>query len=137
MLVQVIKAMLALNHDIQKTISSINRYVDSWRRHQSLWKTEKSSVLDKFKTKDPSNAEFEEKLAKYSKVRDTVLCLCGSLSSRCKYANAIQPQHSTVLPLLRIQLAAALCIHPANSLLTLESLCRNSWLRSCGLRRRT
>ena len=60
--------MLALNHDIQKTISSINRYVDSWRRHQSLWKTEKSSVLDKFKTKDPSNAEFEEKLAKYSKV---------------------------------------------------------------------
>lgn len=60
--------MLALNHSIQKAISRINRYLESWKRHQSLWKTEKSSVLEKFKARDPTNAQFEEKLAKYSKV---------------------------------------------------------------------
>ena len=41
---------------------------DSWRRHQSLWKTDKNSVLDKFKAKEPSCAAFEEKLSKYTKV---------------------------------------------------------------------
>eukprot|EP00803_Ostreobium_quekettii_P011338 evm.model.scf_1312.1 EVM.evm.TU.scf_1312.1 scf_1312:839-40608(+) len=60
--------MLTLNHSIQKAISGINRYVESWKRHQSLWKTEKTSVLEKFKARDPTNAQFEEKLAKYSKL---------------------------------------------------------------------
>ncbi|GMH41526.1 hypothetical protein BSKO_09436 [Bryopsis sp. KO-2023] len=64
---QVIKTMLTLNHSIQKAISGINRYVESWRRHQSLWKTEKTAVLEKFKARDPTNAQFEEKLAKYTK----------------------------------------------------------------------
>lgn len=64
--------MLHLNQAIQKAINSINRYSDSWRRHQSLWKTDKSSVLDKFKAKEPSCSQFEEKLGKYSKVRDAV-----------------------------------------------------------------
>lgn len=65
---QVIKTVLTLNHAIQRSISRINRYVESWKRHQSLWKTEKTTVLEKFKTKNPTNAQFEEKLAKYTKV---------------------------------------------------------------------
>lgn len=48
------------------------RYVDSWKRHQALWKTEKASVMDKFKIKHPTNADFEEKLAKYAKLADDV-----------------------------------------------------------------
>ncbi|GFH18110.1 flagellar inner arm dynein 1 heavy chain alpha, partial [Haematococcus lacustris] len=64
---QVIKSMLMLNQSIQRAISGINRYIESWRRHQSLWKTDKSSVLDKFKASDPPCAAFEEKLAKYTK----------------------------------------------------------------------
>ncbi len=58
-----------------------DRYVESWKRHQSLWKTEKASVLDKFKVKRPSNASFEEKLAKYNKLAgeiwDQVQRHCG------------------------------------------------------------
>ena len=50
----------------------VSRYVDSWKRHQALWKTEKASVMDKFKIKHPSNADFEEKLAKYAKLADDV-----------------------------------------------------------------
>jgi len=52
-------------------VNGINRYADSWRRHQSLWKTDKGSVLDKFKAREPSNMAFEEKLSKYSKVMHT------------------------------------------------------------------
>ncbi|GLI59150.1 hypothetical protein VaNZ11_000978 [Volvox africanus] len=65
---QVIKTMLQLNQSIQKAISSVNKYTESWRRHQSLWKTDKSSVLDKFKARDPSAAQFEDKLSKYAKM---------------------------------------------------------------------
>lgn len=50
----------------------LGRYVDSWKRHQALWKTEKASVMDKFKMKHPTNADFEEKLAKYAKLADDV-----------------------------------------------------------------
>lgn len=52
--------------------SGVSRYVDSWKRHQALWKTEKASVMDKFKIKHPTNADFEEKLAKYAKLADDV-----------------------------------------------------------------
>lgn len=76
--------MLALNHSIQKVISRINRYVESWKRHQSLWKTEKSSVLEKFKARDPTNAQFEEKLAKYTKV--CTLCWIDNQVSLCTLA---------------------------------------------------
>jgi dynein heavy chain len=65
---QVIKAMLQLNQSIQGTIDGVNGYIKSWQRHHSLWKTDKSSVLDKFKAKEPSCMVFEEKLMKYSKV---------------------------------------------------------------------
>jgi dynein heavy chain len=64
----VIKSMLTLNQAIQKAIHGVGRYIEGWRRHASLWKTDKGSVLDKFKARDPPCAEFEEKLAKYTKV---------------------------------------------------------------------
>jgi hypothetical protein len=38
----VIKAMLQLNQSIQKAISGVSRYVEGWRRHSTLWKTDKA-----------------------------------------------------------------------------------------------
>jgi len=64
----VIKAMLLLNQTIQRAINGVNKYADCWRRHQALWKTDRSSILDKFKAKDPNCAAFEDKLNKYSKM---------------------------------------------------------------------
>lgn len=61
--------MLGLNHYTQKAISIINRNVEGWRRHQSLWKTEKTGTIEKLKSKNPTTAEFHERLAKYYKVR--------------------------------------------------------------------
>jgi len=68
----VIKTMLTLNHSIQKTISGLNRYVESWRKHQTLWKQEKSAILEKFVAKGPSCAEFEEKLSKYTRTANDI-----------------------------------------------------------------
>uniref|UniRef100_A0A6S8LSH1 AAA+ ATPase domain-containing protein n=1 Tax=Dunaliella tertiolecta TaxID=3047 RepID=A0A6S8LSH1_DUNTE len=72
---QVIKSMLQLNQSIQATIEGVNRYIKSWQRHHSLWKTDKNSVLDKFKSKEPSCAVFEEKLMKYSKMAQDIAAL--------------------------------------------------------------
>ncbi|MEW5308429.1 MAG: hypothetical protein WDW38_000392 [Sanguina aurantia] len=65
---QVIKTMLGLNNSIQRAIAGVSRYAESWRRHSALWKTDKGSVLDKFKAKEPAGGAFEEKLAKYTKM---------------------------------------------------------------------
>lgn len=62
--------MLMLNNAIQKTIGNVNRYIEGWKKHSSLWKVDKTGVLDKFAAKNPSNAQFEEKLAKYSKMSE-------------------------------------------------------------------
>lgn len=60
--------MLGLNHYAQKAISAIHRNVETWRRHQSLWKTERGPLIEKFRTKKPTTAEFQERLSKYHKV---------------------------------------------------------------------
>lgn len=65
---QVIKTMLQLNQSIQRTINGVMRYIDSWRRHQALWKSDKANVLEKFKQNEPPCSAFEERLAKYSKM---------------------------------------------------------------------
>ena len=65
---QVMKTMLTLNHNVQRTISNVNRYIESWRQHQSLWKQEKSVQLEKFAAKSPTMEDFENKLSKYSKI---------------------------------------------------------------------
>jgi hypothetical protein len=31
------------------------RYVDSWKQHSGLWKTDKSNVIDKFRVSVPHN----------------------------------------------------------------------------------
>eukprot|EP00898_Chlorokybus_atmophyticus_P006649 jgi/Chlat1/6986/Chrsp56S00523 len=68
----VIKLMLQLNHAIQKTISGINRYIENWRKYHHLWKQEKNVILERFAAKNPSCAEFEDKLSKYTKVANDV-----------------------------------------------------------------
>lgn len=73
--------MLNLNQSIQRAITSVNKYAESWRRHQALWKTDKNSVLDKFKARDPSAAQFEDKLSKYAKVKAPAQGFCSWAST--------------------------------------------------------
>ena len=62
--------MLTLNNAVQKTMGNVNRYIESWKKHSSLWKVDKNGVLDKFAAKSPTNAQFEEKLSKYYKMSE-------------------------------------------------------------------
>lgn len=66
---QVIKAMLTLTGLVHKATAGVSKHVDGWRRYQHLWKQDKAATLDKFTAKQPTCVEFEEKLAKYSRVR--------------------------------------------------------------------
>ena len=68
-----------------------HRYVESWKRHQALWKTEKASVMDKFKMKHPTNADFEEKLAKYAKLADDVWRQASQSACRMASLNMCTP----------------------------------------------
>ena len=46
---QIVRAMLAVTHGIQKAVSGLSRVIDGWKVHQPLWKLDKGTVLDKFK----------------------------------------------------------------------------------------
>lgn len=62
--------MLTLTGLIHKATSGIGKHLESWRRYQHLWKQDKATSLDKFAAKNPTCVEFEEKLSKYSRVRE-------------------------------------------------------------------
>jgi dynein heavy chain len=64
----VMKLLLSLFHTIQRTITGVNRFTDHWRKHQHLWKRDKNAELDKFSARIPSCRDFEEKLARYTKM---------------------------------------------------------------------
>ena len=68
----IIKVSFTLNHTIQKTLHAVSRHIEGWRRHQSLWKQDKASILDKFAAKNPSCGEYEEKLSKYVKMAQDI-----------------------------------------------------------------
>ncbi|GBG66225.1 hypothetical protein CBR_g57828 [Chara braunii] len=72
---QIIKAMLILNHMLHKAVSGVNRFIENWRKHQHLWKQDKTTILDKFAAKNPSCAEFEDRLSKYAKVASDIWAL--------------------------------------------------------------
>jgi hypothetical protein len=65
---QVLKVRWAVKNCIDKAMTHVARYVESWKRHSSIWKSDKVVLLEKFKAKSPSNLEFEKLLAKYTKV---------------------------------------------------------------------
>jgi dynein heavy chain len=48
---QIVRAMLAVTHGIQKSVSGLSRVIDGWKVHQPLWKLDKGTVLDKFKAR--------------------------------------------------------------------------------------
>jgi len=47
----IVRAMLAVTHGIQKSVSGLSRVIDGWKVHQPLWKLDKGTVLDKFKVR--------------------------------------------------------------------------------------
>lgn len=65
---QVMASAVQVHQDITKSGQRISRHLEAWRRYGEIWKTDKQSLLDKFKAKAPSCAAFEEKFSKFKKV---------------------------------------------------------------------
>ncbi|KAL8020331.1 putative AAA+ ATPase domain, dynein heavy chain region D6 P-loop domain-containing protein [Plasmopara halstedii] len=71
----VIKMTLSLNQEIHKVFNIVNRYLDSWRRYDTvynLWNTKRRSALDKLMDKKPPCVYFDTRMAQYSRLAESV-----------------------------------------------------------------
>jgi dynein heavy chain len=71
----VIKMMLTINQSIHKVFNIINKYLESWRRYETvygLWDAKRKAALDKLKDRDPSCVYFDTRLASYLRLVDII-----------------------------------------------------------------
>jgi dynein heavy chain len=66
---QVMASAVQVHQDITKSGQRISRHLEAWRRWGDIWKTDKATLLDKFKAKAPGCAAFVEKFTLFKKVR--------------------------------------------------------------------
>ncbi|TYZ50849.1 hypothetical protein PybrP1_008863 [[Pythium] brassicae (nom. inval.)] len=71
----VIKMTLSLNQEIHKVFNLVNRYLDSWRRYDTvynLWNSKRRSALEKLADKKPPCVYFDTRMAQYSRLAESV-----------------------------------------------------------------
>ena len=68
----IIKMILTLNQAAQKAFSGMKRFLEKWKRYQSLWKHDKHALVDKFVKTNPTYVEFEDKLTYYQKLLEQI-----------------------------------------------------------------
>lgn len=66
----VVQSLTQVISGIQKTMTSVHRYIDSWKRHSNLWKMDKKQVIEKFLQKQPVLADFEKRMSMYRKLAE-------------------------------------------------------------------
>ncbi|XP_077995609.1 dynein axonemal heavy chain 10-like isoform X2 [Glandiceps talaboti] len=62
----VVDLVINNSSNIQKTLSTMTKYLNKWKRYRPLWKLDKTIMLDKFAQKKPSCVSYDEKLQFYS-----------------------------------------------------------------------
>lgn len=68
----VVQLFTQINHKINKSFSSLAKWLDVWRKYRPLWKVDKGITLEKFAQKKPSVVSYDEKLIFYSKLAKDV-----------------------------------------------------------------
>ena len=71
----VIKLMLTMNQAIHRVFSLVNKYLDGWRRYDTvynLWNTKRKAALDKLADKGHSCVYFDTRIASYELLAETV-----------------------------------------------------------------
>ncbi|CAM9109021.1 unnamed protein product [Choristocarpus tenellus] len=71
----VIKLMLQLNQAIHKVFSMMNKYLDGWRRYDTvynLWNPKRKQALDKLAEKNHTCVYFDTRIASYELLAETV-----------------------------------------------------------------
>ncbi|CAL8343019.1 unnamed protein product [Lota lota] len=70
---QISELALTVSQNIQRLLSSLGRYLGSWKRYCPLWKLDKAVAMEKFASKKPACVLYDDKLQFYTKVRQDVL----------------------------------------------------------------
>lgn len=69
---EVNKLIANINDTISNSVTQVTRYIESWRKHQHIWKLDKNNVLDKFVSKNPVTLDFDKKLEEYCKTAEVI-----------------------------------------------------------------
>jgi dynein heavy chain len=64
----VLRLMATLTHKIQQVFGRINKYLDAFRRYDTLWKKDKKTTLEKFAQRGPSCVKYDKELVLKRKV---------------------------------------------------------------------
>lgn len=73
----VVKAMFTLNHSIERVFNIVKRYLDNWKRYDTvygLWDQRKLSSLSKLPERKPSTVYFDSRLGMYTRLIELVSC---------------------------------------------------------------
>ena len=69
---EVNKYITNINDTISNSVTQVTKYIESWRKHQHIWKLDKNNVLDKFVSKNPVTSDFDLKLVEYCKTAEII-----------------------------------------------------------------
>ncbi|XP_071945421.1 dynein axonemal heavy chain 10-like [Antedon mediterranea] len=91
----ILELVMNISSNMQKTLTSINKYLSRWKRYRPLWKLEKTIMLDKFALKKPSCVQYDEKLQFYNNLAKEVNVQLMIKDQECIRLN-IAPLASTI-----------------------------------------
>uniref|UniRef100_UPI00398F6830 dynein axonemal heavy chain 10 isoform X2 n=1 Tax=Pristiophorus japonicus TaxID=55135 RepID=UPI00398F6830 len=69
---QIIDVAVSTSQNLQKLLGSLGKYLNRWKKYRSLWKMDKSIVVEKFAAKNPSCVSYDEKLQFYTRISEEV-----------------------------------------------------------------
>ncbi|XP_078277210.1 LOW QUALITY PROTEIN: dynein axonemal heavy chain 10 [Rhinoraja longicauda] len=69
---QIIELAISTSQNLQRLLGSLGKFLNSWKKYRSLWKMDKSIVVEKFAAKNPSCVSYDEKLQFYTRISEEV-----------------------------------------------------------------
>ncbi|XP_013358995.1 PREDICTED: dynein heavy chain 10, axonemal isoform X2 [Chinchilla lanigera] len=70
---QVTEQAVLIPQNVHRLLVSLMKYLQRWKRYRPLWKLDKAIVMEKFASRRPPCASFDEKLQFYSRIADDVM----------------------------------------------------------------
>ncbi|XP_052801261.1 dynein axonemal heavy chain 10-like isoform X3 [Mya arenaria] len=67
-----IELVQTIHFNIKSTLTSMQRYLNRWKKFRSIWKVDKQALADRWFQKDPTVVSFDSKLQYYHKTIDEV-----------------------------------------------------------------
>ncbi|XP_072908128.1 dynein axonemal heavy chain 10 [Hemitrygon akajei] len=69
---QIIELAVSTGQNLQKLLGSLGKFLNSWKKYRTLWKMDKSIVVEKFAARNPSCVRYDEKLQFYTRINEEV-----------------------------------------------------------------